>query len=64
VAERQIHESFLYSVHIDAGGKKQESRWGMQRQRLVLPHASGLMRVDWPAQPYLNLAQDYFSRIS
>jgi hypothetical protein len=26
-------------VHIDAGGKKQESRWGMQRQRLVLPHA-------------------------
>jgi hypothetical protein len=22
------------------------------------------MRVDWPAQPYLNLAQNYFSRSS
>jgi hypothetical protein len=39
VTETQTTESFLHSVHIDAGGKKQESRWGMQRHRLVLPHA-------------------------
>jgi hypothetical protein len=46
-------------VYIGAGGEKQESHWAWQRQRLAY-----LMRVDWPAQPYLNLAQDYFSRIS
>jgi hypothetical protein len=50
---------FFCSVHIGAGGKKQESHWAWQPQRLAY-----LMRVDWPAQPYLNLAQDYFRRIS
>jgi hypothetical protein len=39
--------------------EKQESRWAWQLQRL-----SYLFRVDWPAQPYLNLAQHYFNRIS
>src|SRR6516165_11036371 len=43
------------------------SRWGKAReppgvkfQRLVLSSS----RVDWPAQPSLDLAQNYFSRIS
>jgi hypothetical protein len=40
--------------------EKQESHWAWQPQRLVLPHASGLMRVDWPAQPYLTLPQVVF----
>ena len=30
---------FFYSVHIGAGGKKQESHWAWQPQRLVLPDA-------------------------
>jgi hypothetical protein len=37
---------------ICAGGKKQESHWASQRQRLAY-----LMRVDWPAQPYMKPAQ-------
>ena len=34
------------------GGEKQERHWARQRQRLAY-----LMRVDWPAQPYLKPAQ-------
>jgi hypothetical protein len=58
------HASGLYfhSVHISAGGKKQESHWAWLAPATRL--TSCLMRVDWPAQPYLNLAQDYFNRIS
>ena len=37
---------------ICAGGKKQESHWASQHQRLAY-----LMRVDWPAQPYMKPAQ-------
>jgi len=33
---------------------------GVSAQWLVSPQCG----VDWPAQPYLNLARDYFSRIS
>jgi hypothetical protein len=39
--------------------KKEESRWrGSPAARL------SSSRVDWPAQPSLDLAQNYFSRIS
>ena len=39
--------------------EKEESRWrGSPAARL------SSSRVDWPAQPSLDLAQNYFSRIS
>jgi hypothetical protein len=42
-----------------AAGQKEESRWrGSPAARL------SSSRVDWPAQPFLDLAQNYFSRIS
>jgi hypothetical protein len=44
---------FFCSVYIGAGGKKQESHWAWQPQRLV----SRQCWVDWPAQPYLKPAQ-------
>ena len=46
------HSAFAFFAGICAGGKKQESHWASQRQRLAY-----LMRVDWPAQPYMKPAQ-------
>ena len=45
----------FYSMYIGAGGEKQESHWARQRASGSL--TSCLMRVDWPAQPYLKPAQ-------
>src|SRR5262245_12105501 len=46
-----------------------QRRWEKASEPLGVVSTSGsltscLMRVDWPAQPYLNLAQNYFNRIS
>jgi hypothetical protein len=60
LSEPQAGPGAFLLLRIGAGGKKQESHWAWQRQRLVSPQCG----VDWPAQPYLKLAQDYFSRIS
>ena len=43
------------------------SRWGKAREPpgVIAPAARlSSSRVDWPAQPSLDLAQNYFSRIS
>src|SRR5262249_24019216 len=52
---------FFYSVHNGAGGKKQESHWAWQPSGSshLMPHG-----VDWPAPPYLNLAQRQFQSFS
>ena len=60
---RHVPGLFFYSVHISAGGKKQASHWAWLAPTTRL--TSCLMRVDWPAQPYRNLAQRLFkARIS
>jgi hypothetical protein len=52
---------FLCSVYIGAGGKKQESHWAWQPQRLVLPHAScGLTGL---LNPTAIWHKDHFNRI-
>src|SRR5215813_4660769 len=56
---RHVPGLFFYSEHISAGGKKQASHWAWLAPATRL--TSCLMRVDWPAQPYLTLAQNYFN---
>src|SRR5262249_43937775 len=55
---RHVPGLFFYSVHISAGGKKANEPLGVAAPAARL--TSCLMRVDWPAQPYRNLAQRLF----
>src|SRR5262249_60404563 len=55
---RPVRAFFFYPVHISAGGKKATEPLGVAAPAARL--TSCLMRVDWPAQPYRNLAQRLF----